>query len=111
LQLSLLQTFYSVLSDEQVQAAEDHRFVVKYLSKLVRKLFKKMAVHPILFVDILAWKTRTECHNISADYMIHSLRKETGGGSSANRERVNIADALGDDEDDEPPNRDSDNEG
>ncbi|CAM6108735.1 unnamed protein product [Calypogeia fissa] len=108
-QISILQTFYSVLSNRQLQGAEDHRYVISFLSKVVRRLFKKLEAHPILFVDILFWKTRAECHHITADYMIHSLRKDTGG-SSQNRKKINIADALGDDEEDVPTNRDTDDE-
>ena len=72
-----------------------------------------MKSQPLLFVEVLFWKTRKECHYINAEYLVHefaSLKKETRNwenisvsgeiGSSQAREwtRRNIADALGEDE-------------
>ncbi|KAL2632945.1 hypothetical protein R1flu_004424 [Riccia fluitans] len=104
-QLSIFQTFYAILSDKQLHASKDHKFVVVFLTKVVRGFFKKLKTQPMLFVELLFWKLKHECANISADYMIHSLRKAAGGGSSRTRQRVNIADALGDDDDPAPSSR------
>ncbi|BFI31474.1 hypothetical protein AXG93_4530s1190 [Marchantia polymorpha subsp. ruderalis] len=97
-QLSIFHTFYTILSDKQLQVTKDHKFVVGFLTKVVRGFFKKLKNQPMLYIELLFWKLKHECHNISADYMIHKLKKAVGG-SSKGPQRINIADALGDDED------------
>lgn len=72
-----------------------------------------MKSQPLLFVEILFWKTRKECHYINAEYMLHELgnvKKSTGKGNYASEigepgssqatewTRRSIADALGEDE-------------
>ncbi|KAL3694777.1 hypothetical protein R1sor_008428 [Riccia sorocarpa] len=109
-QLSIFQIFYAILSDKQLCASKDHKFVVSFLTKVVRGYFKRLKTQPMLFIDILFWKQKYECANIAADYMIHNLRRAAGvgggeGSSQAVRQRVNIADALGDDDDPAPPSR------
>lgn len=72
-----------------------------------------MKNQPLLFVEILFWKTRKECHYINAEYLLHELghlKKDcrnlahiTGGGAISSSQAdgwtpVNISDALGEDE-------------
>ncbi|KAG6548875.1 hypothetical protein Mapa_009637 [Marchantia paleacea] len=109
-QLSIFLTFYTILSDKQLQVTKDHKFVVGFLTKVVRGFFKKLKNQPMLYIELLFWKLKHECHNISADYMIHKLKKAVGGSSNG-PQRINIADALGDDEDSAPQLRAKDGNG
>ena len=76
-------------------------------------MLKKMKKQPLLFVEVLFWKTRRECHYINAEYLLDELghlKKESRhwnstqgdgevGSSPANVwTRRSIADALGEDE-------------
>lgn len=76
-------------------------------------MLKKMKNQPLLFVEILFWKNRRECHYINAEYLLHELgnaKKQSGAwgnvseightGSSQAKgwARRSIADALGEDE-------------
>lgn len=76
-------------------------------------MLKKMKNQPLLFVEILFWKTRRECHYINAEYLLHELghaKKISGtwedvsevgdiGSSKAKGWACrSIADALGEDE-------------
>ena len=53
----------------------------------------------MLFVDILFWKSKQDCHCISADYMIHGLRKAGNG-----KNRRELLNSLRDDDDDDLDN-------
>ncbi|KAL5813132.1 hypothetical protein ACOSQ3_028082 [Xanthoceras sorbifolium] len=112
-QLSLLTTFNDILVEQQSCPSKDFANIVDFLRRLVRKMFKRMKNQPLLFVEILFWKTRRECHYINAEYMLQELgnvRKRTGNwenvseigeiGSSQAKgwTRRSIADALGEDE-------------
>lgn len=70
-----------------------------------------MKTHPLLFVEVLFWKTRKECHYINCEHMLDDLanwKKDKWGSIPMNGEvgssggngwsRRSIADALGDDE-------------
>jgi timeless len=63
------------------------------------KLVKKQ---PLLFVDILFWKTRKECHCISADALMSDMASLKTDINSLNENNKgfprSIADSLGDDE-------------
>ncbi|XP_020966977.1 uncharacterized protein LOC107617476 isoform X2 [Arachis ipaensis] len=112
-QLSLLTTFYDILVEQKSCPCNEYADIVAFLNSLVRKMLKKMKKQPLLFVEILFWKTRRECHYINAEYLLDELghlRKESRNwgstqgdgevGSSAAKvwTRRSIADALGDDE-------------
>ncbi|XP_058769846.1 uncharacterized protein LOC131643603 isoform X2 [Vicia villosa] len=112
-QLSLLTIFYDILAEQKSCPCKEYASIVDFLNSLVRKMLKKMKRQPLLFVEILFWKTRRECHYINAEYMmdeLNHLRKESKKwndnqgdgeiGSSPVKARTHrsIADALGDDE-------------
>lgn len=113
LQLSLLTTFYDILAEQKSCPCKEYANIVGFLTSLVRKMMKKMKNQPLLFVEILFWKTRKECHYINAEYLLHELghlKKDsrnlahiTGGGAIGSSQAdgwtpVNISDALGEDE-------------
>ncbi|TYI52979.1 hypothetical protein E1A91_D12G286800v1 [Gossypium mustelinum] len=113
-QLSLLVTFYDILEEQKLSPSEDHADIVVFITSLVRKMLKKMKHQPLLFIEILFWKTRRECHYINAEYLLHELghlkkgnrnqdsvpgNTEVESSEAANEwVRRSIADALGDDE-------------
>ncbi|RWR93245.1 Timeless protein [Cinnamomum micranthum f. kanehirae] len=114
-QLSLLTVFYEILSDQKSSSCKEYKNIISFLTKLVRKLLKKMRSQPLLFVEILFWKSRKECHYINSESLLHelgNLKKQTRGwgnipgddgqsGSSMGKEvltKRSIADALGEDE-------------
>ncbi|WJX14434.1 hypothetical protein P8452_04700 [Trifolium repens] len=112
-QLSLLTIFYDILVEQKSCPCEEYATIVDFLNSLVRKMLKKMKKQPLLFVEVLFWKTRRECHYINAEYMLGELGhlknesrnwNDTQGdgemGSSPVKAwtRRSIADALGDDE-------------
>ncbi|XP_010537125.1 PREDICTED: uncharacterized protein LOC104811936 [Tarenaya hassleriana] len=110
-QLSLLIIFYKILDEQRACPCKDYEDIVTFLTDLVRKMLKKMKTQPLLFVEILFWKTRKECHYINAEYLLHELghmRKQKGNQENVSGNAENsspqgwahrsIADALGDDE-------------
>ncbi|KAL4348537.1 hypothetical protein GQ457_17G024620 [Hibiscus cannabinus] len=112
-QLSLLTTFNDILEEQKLSPSEDYADIVGFLTSLVRKMLKKMKHQPLLFIEILFWKTRRECHYINAEYLLHELghwkkgtRNEDSVPGNAEVEsseagewvRRSIADALGEDE-------------
>ncbi|MBA0689925.1 hypothetical protein Goari_007626, partial [Gossypium aridum] len=113
-QLSLLVTFYDILEEQKLSPSEDHADIVVFITSLVRKMLKKMKHQPLLFIEILFWKTRRECHYINAEYLLHELghlkkgnrnqdsvpgNTEVESSVAANEwVRRSIADALGEDE-------------
>lgn len=113
LQLSLLTIFYDILVEQKTCPHQEYANIVDFLTNLVRKMLKTMRKQPLLFVEVLFWKTRRECHYINAEYLLDELghlRKENRDWNStqANGEigssvdklwtRRSIADALGEDE-------------
>ncbi|KAL5202449.1 hypothetical protein ABZP36_013401 [Zizania latifolia] len=118
-QLSLLTTFYDILADQKKSPSKEYANIVNFLSKVVRKMLRVMKKQPLLFVEILFWKTRKECHCIDADTLLNEITKDVRnkdgeiGSSKGWRGSINIADSLGDDEVDlviphEPYNADKD---
>ncbi|XP_020522243.1 uncharacterized protein LOC18433200 isoform X3 [Amborella trichopoda] len=118
-QLSLLCIFYDILVEQQTSGSKDHKNIVSFLTKLVTKLFMKLKSRPLLFVEILFWKTRKECNDINAEFLSHeieNLMKEVNkwrnvsiDGENTNEEagpviggersyRKRVADCLGEDE-------------
>ncbi|XP_019442095.1 PREDICTED: protein timeless homolog isoform X2 [Lupinus angustifolius] len=112
-QLSLLMTFYDILAEQKSCPSKDYADIVDFLTSLVRKMLKKMKRQPLLFLEVLFWKSRRECHYINAEYLLGELghlKKETRSWNSNQRDgeigsspvkawtHRSIADALGDDE-------------
>ncbi|KAA8539990.1 hypothetical protein F0562_026682 [Nyssa sinensis] len=112
-QLSLLTTFYDILIEQKSCPCKEYENIVTFLKTLVRRMLRKMKNQPLLFVELLFWKTRKECHYINCESLLHELgdlKKEsrkwgslsTDGEVGASKEngwvRRSIADALGDDE-------------
>lgn len=91
LQLSLLTTFYDILVEQKSSPCKAYETIVDFLTNLVRKMLKKMKNQPLLFVEILFWKTRKECHYINAEYLLHEL-------GHLKKESRNWANSLGDEE-------------
>ncbi|KAL8229392.1 hypothetical protein R6Q57_014292 [Mikania cordata] len=115
-QLSLLIIFHTILEEQKSSPCKEHDNIVLFLTSLVREMLKKMKTDPLLFVEVLFWKTRKECHYINCESMIKDLGKMRNGyrkkgddlshadlgevGTSGRNGwvRKSIADALGDDE-------------
>lgn len=109
-QLSLLAIFYDILAEQKTCKSREYMNIIDFLTKFLRKMFKTMKSQPLLFVEILFWKTRRECHYFNAEVLMESignLRKDVrnmvGASTGAfNRHRDlgyrSIADALGEDE-------------
>ncbi|KAF5732400.1 protein timeless [Tripterygium wilfordii] len=110
-QLSLFTTFYDILVEQKSHPCEQYADIVGFLTSLVRKMLKKMRNLPLLFVDVLFWKNRKECHYINAEYLLHevgNMKKksmawrlsngETGASHADGWTHKSIADALGEDE-------------
>ncbi|KAF0924640.1 hypothetical protein E2562_010240 [Oryza meyeriana var. granulata] len=103
-QLSLLTTFYDILADQKSSTSKEYANIVNFLSKVVRKMLRVMKKQPLLFVDVLFWKTRKECHCIDADALLSDITKDARnqggeiGSSKGWGGSINIADSLGDDE-------------
>ncbi|CAN6464590.1 unnamed protein product [Victoria cruziana] len=122
-QLSILSIFFEILHDQKKACNKEYRKVTSFITKLVRELMNKLKSHPLLFVDILFWKTSRECHYINSGFLLHeigSLRNKArkwldsssgvqGGEADTARSPINIADALGDDEADVLPSHKLDN--
>lgn len=113
MQLSLLLTFHDILDEQKSCPSKDYANIVDFLTSLVRKMLRKIRNQPLLFVELLFWKTRRECHYIDAEYLLHELgalkrdirNKEDiseNGEISSSQTKVwanrSIADALGEDE-------------
>ncbi|XP_027934002.1 uncharacterized protein LOC114189593 isoform X3 [Vigna unguiculata] len=112
-QLSLLTTFYDILVEQKSCPCEDYADIVDFLNCLVRKMLKKMKKQPLLFVEVLFWKSRRECHYMNAEYLLSELghlKKESTKWNNTPQDedvglspakawtRRSIADALGEDE-------------
>lgn len=122
-QLSLLTIFHTILEEQKTSPSKEHENIVLFLKDLVRRMLRKMKSYPLLFVEVLFWKTRKECHYINCESMLqdfgrngyrkrgndnNTLNGDVGGNSWV---RKSMADALGDDEADVivPPWRDDEN--
>ncbi|KAI3458065.1 hypothetical protein Pfo_014728 [Paulownia fortunei] len=112
-QLSLLTIFYDILEEQKSRPCKEYENIVTFLTSLVRRMLRKMKSYPLLFVEVLFWKTRKECHYINCGSMLNELnnmKNGTGEGRSGNKNggngffegqqwvRRSIADALGDDD-------------
>ncbi|CAM8896515.1 unnamed protein product [Rhodiola kirilowii] len=119
-QLTFLTTFYKILAEQKSRPCKDHENIVQFLTTLIRRMLRKMKSQPLLFVEILFWKTRRECKYISCNSMLHELSHFRDGTSNSGNApgngqlgqqglRRSIADALGDDEADFFVSRDNNN--
>jgi len=54
-------------------------------------MLKKMKKQPLLFVELLFWKTRRECHYINVEYLLSEL-------GHLKKESANWNNTLGDEE-------------
>ncbi|KAH9625382.1 hypothetical protein KSS87_011453, partial [Heliosperma pusillum] len=108
-QLSCLVIFYEILDDQKACPQKEFENLVHFLTSLVRRMLRKMKNQPLLFVDLLFWKSRKDCHYINMDSIhreIGEMRKElrnwdredAGPSQSSGGIRKSLADALGDDE-------------
>ncbi|CAH9069905.1 unnamed protein product [Cuscuta europaea] len=111
-QLSLLTIFYDILEEQKLKPCKEYESIVLFLTTLVRRMLRKMKSYPLLFIEVLFWKTRKECCYINCESMLNdlsSLRKSSKGWSSFGESDLpssdrqgwphrSIADALGDDE-------------
>ncbi|XP_057950492.1 uncharacterized protein LOC131145435 isoform X2 [Malania oleifera] len=112
-QLSLVTTFYDILVEQKSSPCKEYENIVNFLTSLVRRMLRKMKNQPLLFVEILFWKTRKECQYIDTESLLQelgSLKNKTRNwasglgdgeiGSSQDKGGIHrsIADALGDDE-------------
>ncbi|GFP81047.1 protein timeless homolog [Phtheirospermum japonicum] len=91
-QLSLLTIFYDILEEQKLRPCKEHENIVTFLTTLVRRMLRKMKDYPLLFVEVLFWKTRKECHYINCGSMINELkrmRNGTGEGTSGNKSEGN----------------------
>ncbi|KAJ9565068.1 hypothetical protein OSB04_001034 [Centaurea solstitialis] len=113
-QLSHLSIFHGILEEQKSTPCKEYENIVLFLTSLVRRMLRKMKSYPLLFVEVLFWKTRKECHYINCESMLQDLGKmrdkhrkqgddtQNGNlgevGSRNGWVRKSIADALGDDE-------------
>ncbi|XP_031477272.1 uncharacterized protein LOC116248552 [Nymphaea colorata] len=122
-QLSILCIFFEILHDQKKASTKEYKIITSFITKLVGKLMNNLKSHPLLFVDILFWKTNRDCHYINSEFLLHEigslrskarklLHSSTGvqsGEANKTRPPINIADALGDDEADLLPSHELDN--
>nr|XP_043607657.1 protein timeless homolog [Erigeron canadensis] len=115
-QLSLLIIFNTILEEQKLCSSKEYENIVSFLTCLVRRMLRKMKSDPLLFVEVLFWKTRKECHYINCESMLQDLGKmrndyrkrgddpsheDLGETATSGRNgwvRKSLADALGDDE-------------
>lgn len=113
LQLSFLNIFNKILDEQKSSPCKEYENIVLFLTSLVRRMLRKMKKQPLLFVEVLFWKTRKECHYINCESLMHEVgnlkRESEKWRSVSNDEGIyssqgqgwvhrSIADALGDDE-------------
>ncbi|XP_057480402.1 uncharacterized protein LOC130767528 [Actinidia eriantha] len=112
-QLSLLNTFYGILDEQKSNPIKEYENIVLFLTSFIRRMLRKMKSQPLLFVEVLFWKARKDCHYINCESLLHevgNLKRESEKWGSFSKDgeigstqgngwvRRSIADALGDDE-------------
>ncbi|KAJ0986238.1 hypothetical protein J5N97_004594 [Dioscorea zingiberensis] len=108
-QLSLMTTFHGILADQKASMSSEYKNIVDFLSKVVRKMMRMIKHQPLLFVEMLFWKTRKECHCINAEALqgdltkLQNERRNLDGDVGKSNDEVgpiykSIAESLGDDE-------------
>ncbi|XP_021726776.1 LOW QUALITY PROTEIN: protein timeless homolog [Chenopodium quinoa] len=109
-QLSFLVIFYDILNEQKENPRKEYENIAQFLTSLIRRMLRKMKDQPLLFVDVLFWKTRKDCHYINVESIqreIGEMKKEvknwghgddTGPSQRKKYSHKSLADALGDDE-------------
>ncbi|KAM0938422.1 hypothetical protein DsansV1_C23g0178051 [Dioscorea sansibarensis] len=108
-QLSLMTTFLEILAEQKSPVSNEYKNIVDFLSKVVRRMLRTIKRQPLLFVEMLFWKTRKECHCINAEVLQGDLTKLKGKirnfdgevgqpNDTAGPTHKSIAESLGDDE-------------
>lgn len=109
LQLSLMTTFHEILAEQKSSVSNEYKNIVDFLSKVARRMLRTIKHQPLLFVEMLFWKTRKECHCINAEVIQGDLNKLKGeirnfdGEVGQPNDRAgstykSMAESLGDDE-------------
>ncbi|RZB80178.1 hypothetical protein D0Y65_030078 [Glycine soja] len=62
------------------------------------KMLKKMKKQPLLFVELLFWKTRRECHYVNAEYLLSELEEIGSSPENLKKESANWNKTQGDEE-------------
>eukprot|EP00850_Spirogloea_muscicola_P016653 SM000136S00199 [mRNA] locus=s136:393383:398241:- [translate_table: standard] len=106
-QLSLLSAFERILSDPVAPGNKDHRPIISFLSNLVHRLLDHCQKQPLLFVEILFWKTRKDCHLITINHMLDDLGGRRRRPSRKGGQKGTLRDALNEDEVHDQPMHDS----
>ncbi|KAG4988796.1 hypothetical protein JHK82_031131 [Glycine max] len=68
------------------------------LSFVLKKMLKKMKKQPLLFVELLFWKTRRECHYVNAEYLLSELEEIGSSPENLKKESANWNKTQGDEE-------------
>eukprot|EP00850_Spirogloea_muscicola_P008972 SM000049S16743 [mRNA] locus=s49:408330:413055:- [translate_table: standard] len=97
-QLSLLSAFERILSDPVARGNKDHRPIISFLSNLVHRLLDHCQKQPLLFVEILFWKTRKDCHLITINHMLDDLGGRRRRPYRKGGQKGTLRDALNEDE-------------
>ncbi|KAH7651526.1 timeless protein [Dioscorea alata] len=108
-QLSLMTTFHEILAEQKSSVSNEYKNIVDFLSKVARRMLRTIKRQPLLFVEMLFWKTRKECHCINAEVIQGDLNKLKGeirnfdGEVGQPNDRAgstykSMAESLGDDE-------------
>ncbi|KHN19931.1 hypothetical protein glysoja_032411 [Glycine soja] len=61
-------------------------------------MLKKMKKQPLLFVELLFWKTRRECHYVNAEYLLSELEEIGSSPENLKKESANWNKTQGDEE-------------
>ncbi|KAH7678219.1 Timeless C-terminal protein [Dioscorea alata] len=102
-------TFHEILAEQKSSVSNEYKNIVDFLSKVARRMLRTTKRQPLLFVEMLFWKTRKECHCINAEVIQGDLNKLKGGISNfdgkvgqpndrAGLTYKSMAESLGDDE-------------
>ncbi|EFJ21760.1 hypothetical protein SELMODRAFT_416994 [Selaginella moellendorffii] len=67
-EISILETFETILLDEKLQKLEEYKFLISFINKVVRNFFKKLKSNPWLYVDVLFTRSRESSRDIADDY-------------------------------------------
>ncbi|KAG4974228.1 hypothetical protein JHK87_031049 [Glycine soja] len=68
------------------------------LSSALKKMLKKMKKQPLLFVELLFWKTRRECHYVNVEYLLSELEEIGSSLENLKKESANWNKTQGDEE-------------
>ncbi|KAH7684774.1 Timeless C-terminal protein [Dioscorea alata] len=101
-QLSLMTTFHEILAERKSSVSNEYKNIVDFLSKVARRMLRTIKRQPLLFVEMLFWKTRKECHCINAEVIQGGISNFDGKVGQPNDRAgptyKSMAESLGDDE-------------